>query len=120
MLAKGREAGSQGTKWPSYEERSLSSSLNQRLPTAKPNIHHVLRGTYPGTIKDHHPSLPPLSFLPPPKKKMQFVPHEVFFILFLLICVSSLLHSHEKATVKHLFEFAQLHRIFKACLVAFI
>lgn len=44
MLAKGGEAGSRGTKWPSYEEQSLSSSLNQPPPPAELHTHTLSRG----------------------------------------------------------------------------
>ena len=46
MFAKGREAGSQGTKWPSYEEQSLSPCLNQPLLPARLSRIHVLCGEY--------------------------------------------------------------------------
>lgn len=44
MLAKGGEAGSRETKWPSYEEQSLSSSLNQPPPPAELHTHTLSRG----------------------------------------------------------------------------
>lgn len=49
MLAKGGEAGSRGTKWPSYEEQSLSSSLNQPPPPPCP-VGRITKKTELGAI----------------------------------------------------------------------